>query len=68
MALGESRVQHRPLPSSQKTAALTVAFDGTLRSLGIVDENDRLRTDVAILIIELARNGVRDADKLAPWP
>jgi|SRR6266576_4672208 len=45
-------------------AALTAAFEAALSKLALVERRDPMATSVAKLIIELAKNGERDADRL----
>jgi hypothetical protein len=45
-------------------AKLTAAFETALTKLGLVDRKDPLTTTVAKLIIQLAKDGERDPNKL----
>ena len=45
-------------------ASLTTAFEAALGKLGLVDRNDPATTAVAKLIIELAKEGERDPERL----
>jgi hypothetical protein len=45
-------------------ARLSVAFEAALGKLGLVDRNDPATIAVAKLIIELAKEGERDSDRL----
>ena len=50
--------------SPEDIADLTAAFEATLARLGLVDRGDPLTTAVAKAIIELAKEGERDPEKL----
>jgi hypothetical protein len=45
-------------------SAMTTAYDGVLRNLGLVDRSDPVTEIVANKIIELARTGERDPDRM----
>jgi hypothetical protein len=45
-------------------ANLTTAFEAALSKLGLVDRKDPLTTTVAKAIIQLAKNGERDPERL----
>jgi hypothetical protein len=45
-------------------ANLAAAFEAALSKLGLVDREDPMTMSVAKLIIELAKNGERDPNKL----
>jgi hypothetical protein len=45
-------------------ARLTAAFEAALRKLGLVDRSDPLTARVAKLIIDLAKTGERDPERL----
>jgi hypothetical protein len=45
-------------------AALAAGFEAALSKLGLVDRKDPMTMTVAKLIIELAKNGERDPNKL----
>jgi hypothetical protein len=44
--------------------SLTTAFKATLSKLGLADRSDPITSEVAILVIDLAKKGERDPDKL----
>jgi hypothetical protein len=48
----------------EDVANLTAAFEAALSRLGLVDRGDPLTTAVAKAIIELAKEGERDPNKL----
>ena len=48
----------------EDVANLTAAFEAALSRLGLVDRGDPLTTAVAKAIIELAKEGERDPEKL----
>jgi hypothetical protein len=43
---------------------LAAAFEATLSKLGLVDRKDPMTTTVAQLIIQLAKDGERDPERL----
>ena len=45
-------------------ASLTAAFEAALTRLGVTDRKDPLATTVAKAIIELAKDGERDPERL----
>jgi hypothetical protein len=45
-------------------ASLTTAFEAALTSIGLTDRKDPLTTAVAKAIIELAKDGERDPERL----
>jgi hypothetical protein len=49
-------------------SAMTIAYEGVLRNLGLVDRSDPVTEIVANKIIELARTGERDPDRCARSP
>ena len=55
-----------PVFEPDEIAAITAAFQATLSKLGLglVDRTHPLRTAVAKLIIQLAKDGERDPEKL----
>ena len=50
--------------SPEDVYAMATAFDGVLTDLGLVDRNDPLAQIVAKKIIEIARLGERDPDRI----
>ena len=48
----------------EDVADLTAAYEAVLAKLGLVRRADPMRTKVATLVIELAKNGERDPDRL----
>lgn len=48
----------------EETALLSTAYEGALRSLGLKDRTDPATEMVAQKIIQLAREGIRDPDRL----
>jgi len=48
----------------EATQAMSAAFDATCNALGVPDANSREREVIATRIIELARRGERNADRL----
>lgn len=44
--------------------AITAAFEGTCKTLGLVDRKDPLTEIVAVEIYKAAQNGARDADQI----
>ena len=50
--------------SPEDIADLTAAFEATLARLGLVDRRDPLTTAVAKAIIQLAKYGERDPERL----
>ena len=55
-----------PVLDPDEIAALTAAFQAALSKLGLglVEHTDPLRTAVAKVIVELAKDGERDPEKL----
>jgi len=49
----------------EEIAKMSGAFEAALRKLGLVDRNDPAATAVAKLIIEFAKAGERDPERLA---
>jgi hypothetical protein len=45
-------------------ASMSAAFDAALGKLGLVDRTDPIATEVAKLIIEFAKQGERDPERL----
>jgi hypothetical protein len=58
--------EHGPVFEPDEIAALTAAFQAALSKLGLglVEHTDPLRTAVAKAIVELAKDGERDPEKL----
>jgi hypothetical protein len=56
--------EYGPVFEPQDIAKLTAAFDAALSKLGLVDSKDPITTTVAKLIIQLAKDGERDPNKL----
>ena len=56
--------EYGPVFGPEDVAALTAAFEAALSKLGLVDRRDPLTTAVAKLVIQLARDGERDPEKL----
>ena len=48
----------------EEIAKMSAAFEAALRKLGLVDRNDPAATAVAKLIIEFAKAGERDPERL----
>ena len=46
------------------TRAMAFAFEDTCRALGVAETNERERDVIATRIVELARRGERDAQRL----
>jgi hypothetical protein len=44
--------------------SLTTAYEAALSKLGLADRSDPITSKVAILLIDLAKKGERDPDKL----
>lgn len=44
--------------------SLTTAFEATLSKLGLANRTDPITSEVAILVIDLAKKGERDPDRL----
>ena len=55
-----------PVLDPDEIAALTAAFQAALNKLGLglVEHTDPMRTAVAKVIVELAKDGERDPEKL----
>jgi hypothetical protein len=56
--------EYGPSFDPEHVACLTAAFEAALSKLGLVDRKDPMTMTVAKLIIELAKNGERDSQKL----
>jgi len=50
--------------SPEEVSAITKAFEAALQRLGLVNRSDPVAETVARKIIELARTGERDSDRL----
>jgi len=57
-------LEHDHAFSPEDVKVLIGAFEDTLRALNLVDRKDQLTTTVAKLIIELAKGGERDPNRL----
>lgn len=60
----ESETEYGPMFGPEEVANLTAAFDAALSKLGLVGRKDPMTTAVAKLIIQLAKDGERDPEKL----
>jgi hypothetical protein len=56
--------EYGPSFQPEEIASLTAAFDAALNKLGLVDRQDPVTMTVAKLIIQLAKDGERDPEKL----
>jgi hypothetical protein len=56
--------EYGPWFSPEDVAALTAAFEAALRNLRLVDHKDPMTTTVAKAIIQAAKDGERDPEKL----
>ena len=56
--------EYGPSFSPEDVAALTAAFDAALSKLGLVDRKNPMTMTVAKLIIEVAKTGERDPERL----
>ena len=56
--------EYGPVFGPEDAAQLTAAFEVALSKLGLVDRTDPMTMTVAKLIIQLAKNGERDPQKL----
>jgi hypothetical protein len=56
--------EYGPVFEPDDVAKLTAAFEAALSKLGLVDRNDPITSTVAKLIIQLAKDGERDPEKL----
>jgi hypothetical protein len=56
--------EYGPVFEPEDVAKLTAAFEAALSKLGLVDRSDPIMSTVAKLIIQLAKNGERDPQKL----
>ena len=56
--------EYGPVFGPEDAAQLTAAFEAALSKLGLVDRTDPMTMTVAKLIIQLAKNGERDPQKL----
>jgi hypothetical protein len=56
--------EYGPVFGPEDAAQLTAAFEAALSKLGLVDRTDPMTMTVAKLIIQLAKNGERDLQKL----
>jgi hypothetical protein len=45
----------------EETAAMSEAYETALKTLGVVDRNDPITSEIAAQIILVARSGVREA-------
>jgi tRNA C32,U32 (ribose-2'-O)-methylase TrmJ len=57
-------LEHDHAFTHEDVKALMEAFEETLRALNLVDREDRLTMRVAKLIIEFAKEGERDPNRL----
>jgi hypothetical protein len=58
------KVEYGPSFSPEEAAVLAAAFEATLSRLQLVDRKDPMTMTVAKLIIQLAKDGARDPQKL----
>jgi len=58
------KAEYGPVFGPEEVVSLTAAFDAALSKLGRVDRKDPMTTTVAKLIIQLAKDGERDPEKL----
>lgn len=56
--------EYGPVFGPEDVAAVAAAFEAALSKLGLVDRHDPLTTAVAKLVIQLAKDGERDPEKL----
>jgi hypothetical protein len=56
--------EYGPVFGPEDVAQLTAAFEAALSKLGLVDRTDPMTMTVAKLIIQLAKEGERDPEKL----
>jgi hypothetical protein len=57
-------LEHDHAFTPEDVKVLIGAFEGTLRALNLVDREDRLTMTVAKLVIEFAKEGERDPNRL----
>jgi hypothetical protein len=56
--------EYGPIFEPEDVANITAAFEAALKKLRLLDRNDPMTMTVAKLIIQLAKNGERDPEKL----
>jgi hypothetical protein len=58
------QIEFGPSFDADDVAALTTAFEAALKKLSLIDRNDPMALTVAKAVIQLAKEGERDPDKL----
>jgi hypothetical protein len=59
------RLLQKAVYGPTEIAAMTAAYENTLRALGLVDRRDPVTEIIAKKIIEIARTGERDPQRLS---